>query len=90
MRRLGVPLSTVLIGLVFIINSVNKDKHRDGRVKPFLESSRVRVISQRVRVESSRVTDVSESSRVESPMFSSRVESSQNIFAKFSFSVAMY
>jgi hypothetical protein len=44
-------------------------EHRDGRVKPFFESSRVRVISKYFRVESSRVIGVSESSQVESNIF---------------------
>jgi hypothetical protein len=43
--------------------------YRDGRVEPFFESSRVRVISKYFRVESSRVTSVSESSQVESNYF---------------------
>jgi hypothetical protein len=47
---------------------------RDGRVQPFFESSRVRVIFQWLRVESSQVTSLVESSRV---------ESSQNIFVNF-------
>jgi len=43
---------------------------RAGRVKPFLESSRVRVSFKKVRVKSSRVMNVSESSRVELRYFS--------------------
>jgi hypothetical protein len=58
---------------IFIMHLV-----RDGRVKLFFESSRVRVISKYFRVESSRV---------ESPVFPSRVKSSQIIFSIISFSV---
>ncbi len=74
-------LLTLPVDLIHRILDNLSDYSRDGRVKPFFESS---------RVESSTFSNRVESSQVESPAFSSRVESSQDIFAIFSFSVYFY